>query len=247
MRKYLSVGVLALLLLMSVGAAYADWIPGSMNELVNGDFQNGPTDDDPANWGPWLHGTDVGVYEWSSDNLALSCKYPGLETQTWFRQVVDETLNPNWDWTENWKMIDLMADITWTGPGVEPHPTSSVEFRLDWWDIEHNGKDGDPRVQPVDPPDYVSDWVPYYFGLPPGEWHTVNPFANDMDVLRDGDGNLIQPAWVSVEILLHQMPGETVWVDNVILTSDCIPEPMSLVLGFMGLGSVAGLRRIFKK
>jgi hypothetical protein len=247
MRKYLSVGVLALLLLMSVGAAFADMIPGSNNELLNSDFEKGLTDADPANWGAWLHGTDVGIFQYGVNNLALACKYPGQESQTWIRQVVDETLNPTWDWTKNWKEIDLMADIAWTGPPVDPHPTSWIEFKLDWWDMEHNGNPGDPRVQPADPPDYVVTSDPYYFGLPPGEWHTVNPFANDMNVLRDRNGNLIQPAWVSVEIVLHQMPGETIWVDNVILTGKCIPEPMSLVLGFMGLGSVAGLKRMFRK
>ncbi|MCX6377671.1 MAG: hypothetical protein NTU88_16845, partial [Armatimonadetes bacterium] len=53
MRKYLSAGVLVLLLVMSIGAAYADWIPGSINEIVEGDFQDNAG---AGTWGPWEHG-----------------------------------------------------------------------------------------------------------------------------------------------------------------------------------------------
>jgi hypothetical protein len=106
------------------------------------------------------------------------------------------------------------------------------------------------NVIPNVPAEYASDWVTYdqlFPGYANGEWITVNPFANDILILRDRDRNLIQPRWVSVEVGVWQAKGETVWIDNVILTSKCIPEPMSLILGCIGLSSVAGLRRLRRK
>jgi len=248
MRKYLSAGVLALLLVLSIGTAYADWIPGSINELVNGDFETG-------NWGPWEHGAGLALgVDGIVNNWGVYCKYP---TQNLLlRQVVDETLNVNnWDWSKNWKEIDLMADIRCVWAEGDPgHPTSTVSFRLDWWSDEGKPEWWEPQQiwdnvgnqMVYVPGDFHSRWVTYGF-TENSTWSTVNPFANDMWVLHDAAGNPMQPKWVSVEILIDQSPTEQVWVDNVILTSKCIPEPMSLVLGFMGLGSVAGLRRMFRR
>lgn len=235
MRKYLGAGVLVLLLLFAFGAAFADPIPGCPNELDNGDFETGT-------WGLWEHGAGLALgIDGPTHNWGVFCKEP---TQSLLlRQVVDDMRNPLWDPTKDWKMIDLMADIrcVWA-PGDPGHPTSRISFRLDWWGTNWN----DVEQGQLPPAEYYSNWITYSF-TDNAIWRTVNPFANDIWVLRDATGKLIQPRWISVEILIDQAPSEFVWVDNVILTSKCIPEPMSMVLGIMGLGSVAGLRRMFRK
>jgi len=234
MKNCLRFGAVMLLLLLLVTSSYGDWIPGSINELNNGDFEN-----PPGSWGPWEHGAGLALaVDGPSHNWGVYCKDP---TQSLLlRQVVDETLNPLWDPYMHQKEIDLMADIrtSWM-PGDPGHPTSTVSFRLDWWsdvgkpDWWEPSQFWDGNQMVYVPGDFHSDWVTYGF-TENGTWRTVNPFANDLYVLRDENGNPIQPRWVSVEVLIEQDPAEYVWVDNLILTSRCVvPEPSA----FLGLGS----------
>ena len=251
MRKYLGIAVLALLV-MALGAAYADPIPGSINELDNWNFEK--TDGSGAHvWGLWGHGADMGIGLDGANGWAAYCKQAGGDL--WIRQIVDETQNPLWNDLFHQKEIDLMADIgiSWMGGGtghpemdVDGHTTSRVMFRLDWWN------EGDPfpgEVIGLDSPPapYHAESGWYYFDSSASDqWTTVNPWDDDIWVLS-ANGKPIQPRWVSVEIILKQAPGENVWVDNVNLTSSCIPEPMSIILGCFGLSSVAGLRRLIRR
>ena len=69
-----------------------------------------------------------------------------------------------------------------------------------------------------------------FAGNPSLEWVSVNPF--DRVVLP------IQPRWVSVEVRLVQAYGEIVWLDNVVLTGKCVPEPSSLLALLSGCGLI---------
>ncbi len=245
MKKYLGIGALAFVLLTMTVSVFATPIPGSINELVNGGFQTGT-------WGPWEHGggLHVDLVPGTNNQYAARCQNPNLSLL--LRQVVDETKNPLWNWNMNQKMIDLTADIMcdWH-EGTPGHPISKIGFRFDWWGPEWNGS----QAPPTAPAQAYSDWK--WFGFSENEngiWNAVNPFVQDTQVLKWNYGTVdqpiwgtFQPRWLSVEVLIDQKPGERVWVDNLNLTAKCIPEPMSLVLGFMGLGSVVGLRRFVKK
>ncbi|MCL5103636.1 MAG: hypothetical protein M1133_05920 [Armatimonadetes bacterium] len=223
--------IIAAMLVMSV-AAVASPIPGSLNEIINGDFETG-------DWAPWEHGSDLGLDFLSNDphGWVVSCKQPGGNLL--LRQVVDESRNTLWNWTDHAKFIDLTADIMAIGT---PPVDSGVRFRLDWWDERYNSSNS----VPTDPVSGYSDWVTIMFadipGYRPDTWVTVNPFNNDGVIFKD-----FQPRWVSVEIELIQTPLEIVVVDNFILTSRCVPEPMSVMLGVLGLGAVGTFRRIRRK
>ena len=245
MKKYLGIGSLVFILLAMTVGAFATPIPGSINELVNGNFETGNT-------APWEVGSGLAFgVDGPAHNYGIYCKDP--QESLLLRQVVDETLNPLWDWSLNQKQIDLVADIrcVWA-EGDAGHPLSTISFRLDWWGPEWNGSPSDVTgangsVPPTGPAEGYSDWVTFDFSQnASGVWSTVNPFVQDTEVLQ-WNGKPFQPRWVSVEVLINQNPEEIVWVDNLNLTAKCIPEPMSLVLGFMGLGSVVGLRRFVKK
>lgn len=246
MKKYLMIICLVCVALAMAVAAYATPIPGSINELTNGNFANG--------WTSWEHGSGL-AFGMAAPGYgrAVHCNGPDPNNPNalLLRQVVDETKNPLWNWSMNQKEIDLMADIrcVWSAEGDIPHPLSTISFRFDWWGPQWNGSEIRPMLPtgaPA-PAEAWSQWVTYGFS-PNGNgiWRTVNPFVQDKQVLQ-WDGKPFQPRWLSVEVLIDQKPGERVWVDNLNLTAKCIPEPMSLVLGFMGLGSVVGLRRFVKK
>jgi len=57
----------------------------------------------------------------------------------------------------------------------------------------------------------------------------------------------LQPRWVSVEIEFLQAPGEAVWVDNVWVTGECVPEPGSILAMLAGIGSLLGSARYMRK
>jgi len=199
-------------------------------ELVNWDFGTGTLQG-------WQAGQDIEVSMDGPDHQwAATCK--SEEGDLWLRQVADD-LRGEWNPDYNMKLVDLTADIAWLGWD----PQSTISFRLDWWAETYNGID-DPSVLPYglgapwpsgDPAAgyYVSDWVTYDFAsIASGQWATVNPFNQ---ILLP-----IQPRWVSVEVLYNQGVAETVWLDNVILTGRCVPEPSALVALLGGLGSLVG-------
>ncbi|MDH7602260.1 MAG: PEP-CTERM sorting domain-containing protein [Armatimonadota bacterium] len=207
----------------------------SFNELRNGDFETGDLT-------YWQHGEDIAVArDGAAHGYGAYCKRSGGDL--WLRQIVDDSRSPDWDWNLHSKILDLVADITWQG--WEPS-NSAVSFRLDWWDERYNSVSNWEQLPHAigappagsDPAAgyYTTDWVTIRLaGTRPGEWITVNPF--------DRTQLPVQPRWVSVEITYTQAPGETVWVDNVILTGKCVPEPSSMI-GLVGLCStlVAGFR-----
>jgi hypothetical protein len=150
------------------------------------------------------------------------------------RQVVDDTLNPLWNPNYHIKMIDLQADIAVL---VKDGATGGVRFRLDYWDESYNSWNVAPTTTDPAQGYHVTDWKEYTSNQE--FWFTTkNPF--DRIILP------IQPRWISVEIEFLQPSGAINLVDNVILTSKCIPEPgamASLVAGLMGLVGVTRFRR----
>jgi hypothetical protein len=50
-----------------------------------------------------------------------------------------------------------------------------------------------------------------------------------------------------VYVEFDQAPGEVIWVDNLILTAQCIPEPASLMVVIAGLASCIGFGKLRRK
>lgn len=211
------------------------------NEVQNPDFETGDLSS-------WQSGVDIIVApDGPSQGYSATCKAAGGDT--WLRQIVDDSLSPEWNWDYHQKLVDLVAKITWTG--WEP-PDSLISFRLDWWSEQYNSVNnpeslpyylGPPPAGPDPAAGYfVTDWVSYSFlGIPGFEWTVVNPF--DRILLPE------QPRWISVEVLFTQASGESVWLDDVMLTGRCIPEPSSLA-SLIGAFSMVlagfGMRRMSK-
>lgn len=234
MRKYL-LPCLVVLCLVVGGSAWS--LPlNEYNEALNGAFETG----DLSNW---QAGADILVAEdGPGHGWAATCKSSGVDV--WLRQIVDDSLNPYWNWDYSTKRIDLIADITWSG--LVQNSSSGILFRLDWWDARWDAL-ADPTGLPyyAGPPPagsdpsvgyYVSEWVSYSFeGVPQGQWLAVNPF-NRIDLP-------IQPRWVSIEVSFLQAAGEAVWLDNVVLTAECVPEPSGALAMIAGIGPILGLLR----
>lgn len=72
-----------------------------------------------------------------------------------------------------------------------------------------------------------------------GTWYTVNVLGR---IILPG-----QPRWLLVYVEFGQAPGEVVWVDNLILTSECIPEPASLMVVIVGLALAVGFGKLRRK
>lgn len=235
MKKFVFLVVVVFCLAVS-GAAWS--LPlNDFNELVNGDFETGDLTG-------WQSGEGITVaLDGPGMGYSATCTTGG---SLWLRQIVDDSLSPGWNWDYDQKIIDLTAMITWSG--WEP-PDSLISFRLDWWDPCFNNIE-DPTCLPyyAGPPPvesdptcgyYTSEWVTYdYLGIPSMQWITVNPF--DRIVLP------VQPRWVSVEIVFDQASGESVWLDNIVLTGQCVPEPSGMLLLISG-GTLLLGRRFMKK
>lgn len=244
--KRLSFLCLCMLCLLGSGAAWSTPLNG-FNEVHNGDFETGML----LPW--WQTGADIMVaQDGPAHHFAATCKSSGVDV--WLRQIVAGSQSPYWNPNYHDKVLDLVADITWSG--LVPDSSSGIWFRLDWWDETHNDV-VDPSGLPhyAGPPPatsdpavgyFVSDWVFYSFaGIPQGQWSTVNPF----DQVRLP----IQPRWVSVEATYLQAPGESVWLDNVLLTAECVPEqppvpePSGALIMLTGIVPLVWSRRYLKR
>lgn len=236
MKTLLSFVIIALV--AAAGPAGAGPIPGSSNELTNGDFEAGAADQPPPGWEVAF---DAGQNRWEvltantgNPGKSANC-FKSLPAGTWgdrLRQVVDESKNPLWLDAGTGKIIDLQADIKgFVSPFALPGVKYGVRFRLDLWGPAYNGI-SDPSLLP--PPTSYTGWVEY---LNPDttKFTTVNPFNRlQLDY---------QPRWVSVEIEYMQPDQTFCMVDNVNLTARCTPEPATVLLSGMGLAGLAGLRR----
>lgn len=230
---------LGIFCLVASGAAWSTPL-NEFNEIQNWDFETGALP-------PWQAGADILVaQDGPGHGWAATCKSSGVDV--WLRQIVDDSLNPYWRPNYHSKKIDLVADIAWSG--LAPNSSSGIWFRLDWWDERWNGVT-DPTGLPhyAGPPPAESDpavgyltsqWVPYSFvGIPQGQWTTVNPF--------DRIQLPMQPRWVSVEVSFVQWPGEAVWLDNVVLTAECVPEPSGALAMLIGIVPLVGSRRYLRR
>ncbi len=224
--------LIAALIVVSV-SAWATPI-GSYNEAVNGDFEN-----QPYGGVPWVRGEWVAVQLGGNGHAhGAKCINDADPSGLWMYQIVDDRLNPLWRENGTAKIVDLMADIRVIGD----HTDSTLTFQLGWWDTND---DPMPTLdlaggKPVFPTTgfELSDPVVCTFDAP-GVWYTVNPF----DQIRLWK----QPRWIVVYIEYGQAPGEAVWVDNVILTGKCIPEPAGVVVLMSGLVSIMGFARLRRR
>lgn len=88
-----------------------------------------------------------------------------------------------------------------------------------------------------------TDWTEYVFQDnvgPQSAWATYNPF-NEMYI------NDCQPRWVSVEIEWLQPAGHMTAIDNIKLTSKCVPEFPAAALAPLGLFAFGFIKRKFAK
>jgi len=139
------------------------------------------------------------------------------------RQVVDNTRSPYWNPTLNDKIATVDFDVYTTGDAY-------VVVAFDWWD--YMGPD-----KPVGAAQY-EEVLPTHF-LSPDEW---NRFSVTYD-WADKPGQTHQPRWISLEFGFFGCSGTgyEAAVDDVVLTSRCVPEPVSLAV--LALGGLAMLRR----
>lgn len=243
---------LALLLLISVAvlsavstSGWAWQIPGSNNELLNWNFEDSPIIGYDGfgrpiyGGGPWVLGNWIKVEMDGTQLLAANCKNELEPAGLWMYQIVDESMNPLWMEGGTQKYVDLVAKIRVMGDSSN----STVKFQLGWWDTDFPEKPENLPLEggkPVFPTSgfQLTDPVVCTFAEP-GIWYPVNPFNR---ILLPS-----QPRWMIVYVEFGQVDAETVWVDDLVLTGKCIPEPASIALGVLGLGSVAGFKRFRKK
>ncbi len=224
MKKRLLLFALISCLLTPCRDLLATPIPGSTNEIQNGDFENGYMEQPPPNWE--VDNTNVVISGHVGNPGQSAMCYLYLDPGVWgnqMRQVVDETLNPLWDPVLHNKIIDLQVDIL--GGSQQG---GGIRFRLDLWGEEYNGEDN-PNNLPM--PTAYTNWVEY--PDPAEVWTTVNPFNQ----LLLG----YQPRWVSVEIQFLQPLGTITYTTNVILSPQCDPQPATMTL--LRLGGLTLFRR----
>lgn len=231
MRK---IGVVVLVIAAMVAACPAF----AGNVLVNGNFEVGSTPT-VGNSSPWVLGSGLALGKADvAHDWAVFCKDPSGNLQL-SQQPIDASLNnPDWNAAGAFETLSLTADIRDVWPLGDPnHPTSDIKFRLDWFN-------------PANAQELFSAYQTFTF-TGDNVWQTIHPFTDFVPTLNGLPGGVpFQPRFLSVEVLIDQAPGETVWVDNLVLDAKChtaVPEPMSIVLGMMGLSSMVGLRRVFGK
>jgi hypothetical protein len=206
----------------TASVALASW--GDLLADRNGDFHKGFATS-YKNW------EDYGAVKWDRDNgqpkgSAVVPEYAwGLITN--LVQVADDDWNPLLSKTQ----YELKAK-------VRIYPTEDIHFKIGWWDNVTTA----PSATAT--PDHVLDLG-----------NITDTCSTWKDVSYAGFLTS-QPKWLSVRIEwnpeLNQAADCHGWVDQVEFRAKCagvpqnpdIPEPMSMVLGCLGLAAVAGVRRI---
>ena len=228
---WVSFGALVMLLFFVV-PAFSLPIPGSSNEVINPTFDN--------DWNAWEH-SGVGIVSEGNPGPSVQCILPADVPHT-LRQVIDESTNPLWNPSFHSKIIDLTVDIM-ADSDIDLQNEAKVSFRLDYWGEDQNDVN-DPNLLPS--PLGYSEWVPYQFtsftNYQKNTWLTVNPFNRNSELFA-----IFQPRWVSLEISIEQSATDRVHLDNVILTSQCVPEPCTMLLLGTGLAGFVGYKKKSKK
>lgn len=187
--------------------------------LVNGCFGDGS-----AGW-EYSENVIFGEFGGRPDTAYDPWPYPGASG--YIRQVVDNSKSPFWDPNLNHKIEVLEFDLYTTGEGY-------VQIGFDWWD-QYWG-DTKPIGQ-----------APFFEILPTqftsvGQW---TRYAVEFDFYGK-PGATWQPRWTSIEIYFFGCYGDNeAGIDDLVLTSRCVPEPSSMLALSGSLLGLAGfvLRR----
>jgi hypothetical protein len=147
-------------------------------------------------------------------------------------QTVQVTAD-DWDPTMTKTQYELKAKL-------RIYPTEDIHFKIGWWDNVTTAPGANAT------PDHVLDV---------GHWTDTDECWKD--VTYSGYLNT-QPKWLSVRVEwnpeLNQPADCHGWVDQIEFRAKCtgpsmpaVPEPMSMILGCLGLVTMAGARKIRAK
>ena len=223
MRFLIAVALICALLAGTAGLASASFD----NLLVNGDFSTN---------------FKLAGSAWNYYGAVAWDRYNG--------QPCGSAVVPEYAWALLTQQVKV-ADCDWLASGIKLqyelkaklriYPSEDIHFKLGWWDSLAAAPSATSK------PDHVI---------------TLGHFTNTNQQWIDAcyEGTLdCQPRWLSVRVEwnpeLNQPADCHGWVDQLEFRAKClpddtcppIPEPMSAVLGCMGMAMLAGVRRIRRK
>lgn len=144
------------------------------------------------------------------------------------RQIVDNARSPYWDPNLNHKIVNMEFDVYTTGDAY-------VVVGFDWWDYM-----GDEKPSGAG---QYGEMLPMQFASPDSwtRFSVVFDWAGK-------PGQTQQPRWISVQFGFFGCSGtgHLAAVDDIVLTSRCVPEPSSLLAfsgSLLGLAGFALRRR----
>jgi hypothetical protein len=216
-RGIILIGVLLLLVVICVPAM--SQTPDPANELDNPCFVSGNNG--------WEFSEQVQFNQ--SEYLVFD--RPHVAYDPWpipgaagsIRQIVDNTRSPLWNWDYNRKIATLSFDVYTTGEAY-------VVVGFDWWDTMSDTK-------PVGPGQYEELLPDHFQGQNTWTRYTVTyDWANKPGLTH-------QPRWISIEFGFFGCSGTgyEAAVDDVVLKSQCVPEPSGLLAVAGSLIGGAGL------
>ena len=137
------------------------------------------------------------------------------------RQIIDNSLSPDWDPMLNHKIIDLWFDLYSFG-------NAYVVIGFDWWEYTGDEKPtGEAPFEELLVEQFTS----------PGQWNRIHVTYDFLDK----PGTTWQPRWVSFEIAFFcSEQGDSSAVDEIVMQSKCVPEPSSLLAFAAAIGGLAG-------
>lgn len=196
--------------------------------IENGCFDQGSTGWEASEAVQFNAGTGVDVF--GRPDIAYDpwpYPIPGDQPSGYLRQIIDNSKSPFWNPNLNHKIETVTFELYTAGAG-------HIQVGFDWWDTFDSTK-------PVGSAPYWEILPTQYYS--PNEWTTVSVTFDWL-----GKPGSQQPRWTSIEIYFYGCSGtgNEAGVDNIVVTSQCVPEPSSLlVLGgsLLGLAGAAWRRR----
>lgn len=211
--------ILLLIALFALGtAAYAQY---DVPLLDNGCFEQGGAGWEASEAVVFNAGTGVDVY--GRSHIAYDpwpYPIPGDQPSGYLRQIIDNSKSPDWNPNLNHKIETLEFNLYTEGEGY-------VMVGFDWWDTDSSTKPSGPAP---------------YWEILPTKYYSPNQWTR-ISVTYDWAGKpgpTQQPRWTSIEIYFYGCAGtgNEAGVDDIVVTSRCVPEPSStMALG----GSLLGL------